>query len=146
MGVCDRAASLAEEAVAAARRFRLPGVLVMALTRSTQTLLRCGDDPGARETLQELFTLLHQLGTLPFRAEALEAVAVLAYHAGDNTRAARFLAAAQAIRTPRGDDWGVDVLGSELAATRASVGAATIVEMLSEARPRRATEAVADAD
>ena len=67
LGVCDRAASLAKEAVAAARRFRLPGVLVMALTRSTQTLLRCGDDPGARETLQELFTLLHQLGTFPFR-------------------------------------------------------------------------------
>jgi hypothetical protein len=147
-GETDRATALAGEAVAAARRFRLPGVLVMALVRAAQTLLRCGHETEAHEALRELFTLLHRLGTRPFRAEALDAAAVLAHRTGDHRRAAWCLGASQAVRLARGEDHGIDVLGPQLAAVHADgmtmLGAGAVAEIIDAASRRPLAEAVAE--
>jgi hypothetical protein len=98
-------------------------VLVMALVRAAQAHLRCSADDAARDVLAELFTLPHRLGTRPFRAEELEAAAVLAARAGEPNRAARCLGAADGVRAVRAEErGGVDVLGPALAAVRADVG------------------------
>lgn len=120
-----RATATAAGAVASARGFPLPGVLVMTLVREAQTRVLCGDDAAARATVAELFDLLHRLGNLPFRAEAFEVVAVLACRAGDLPGAARYLGSAGAVRTARIEDRaGVRVLRPAVDATRERVLAA----------------------
>ena len=109
----DRARVLVVEAVCAARESGLRGVLVMGLVRAAQVYLRCGDDLRARTVLTELFTLLHQHGTRPFRTEALEAAALLAARSGEQGRAARCRRAADAERADERS--AVDVLGPALA-------------------------------
>jgi len=120
-----RATVTAADAVASARRFPLPGVLVMTLVRAAQTAVLCDDCDTARAAVAELFDLLHRLGSLPFRAEAFEVVAVLAARAGDLRAAARYLGSAGAVRAARTEDEaGVRVLGAVLDATRTRVLAA----------------------
>jgi predicted ATPase/DNA-binding SARP family transcriptional activator len=120
-GAGDRATVLADEAVAAAGRFPLPGVLVMALVRAAQTHVLLADAPAARATTRELFVLLHRLGTPQFRAEALDLAAVLAHRAGDDRAAARWWGAADAVRAGRAESsGGVEVLGPVQAAARAA--------------------------
>ena len=104
----DRARVLVVEAVCAARESGLRGVLVMGLVRAAQVYLRCGDDLRAGAVLTELFMLLHEHGTRPFRTEALEAAALLAARSGEQGRAARCRAA----DADRADERSaVDVLG-----------------------------------
>jgi hypothetical protein len=141
------AATAAGDAVAAARRFPLPGVLVMALVRAAQTLLICGDDALAGDALREVFTLLHRLGTRPFRSEALEATAVLAHRIGDEPFAIECLAAAAACRVAPAAADGLDVLGPDLSGVRATalttLGAQTIAEITRAATRTPRTEAIA---
>ena len=91
----------------------------MALVRVAQTRVLCGDDAGARVAVAELFDLVHRVGTLQFRAEASEVIAVLTCRAGDLTGAARHLCSAGAVRAARTEDRaGARVLGSLVDETR----------------------------
>jgi len=95
-GEASAAEETAAAAVASAREFPLPGVLVMALVRAAQAQVLCRADTAAEDTVVELFDLMHRLGTLQFRAEAFEVVAVLTGRAGDLRGAARLLGTASA--------------------------------------------------
>lgn len=136
---------LAAAAVATARHVRVPSLLVVALLRAGQTHLLCGADIAARSDLRELFTLLHRLGSQHFRAEALEAAAVLAHRAGDDRHAARWLQVADTIRVARAEvGGGVDVLGSVLALAREATRTALAGPGAGEAPPMSGAAAVAD--
>ena len=92
-----------------------------------------------------MFTLLHRLGTRPFRSEALEATAVLAHRAGDHKRAGRYLRAAQGVRVARAEnDGSIDVLADELAAVRAGLEVVTPGEKQHEAAQLPMAFAVAE--
>jgi len=121
-GEAGAAEETAAAAVGSAREFPLPGVLVMALVRAAQARVLCGADTAAEATVAELFELLHRLGSLQYRAEAFEVVAVLTGRAGDLRGAARYLGAAGAVRAARDEDpAGVRVLGTAVDAIRAPV-------------------------
>lgn len=116
----DRAVDLAGEALTAARRFHLPGVLVMALVRAAQAYLLCHRDEAAAGVLRELLNAIDGLGTRGFQPDALEAVALFAHRRGDHVRAVRCLGAANAVRNDRAQDAGFVLLGPELARVRAA--------------------------
>jgi hypothetical protein len=145
-GELKRSVTLAAEAVAAARRFLLPEVLVMALVRAAQALLICGDSNAmAADALREVFILLHRLGTRTFRSEALDAAAYLAHRLGDDRLAIELLAAA---------GWSVsaevrvlNVLGPKLAILRTlaltKLGAETVAEITEAAKRTPPTVSIA---
>lgn len=140
------ATSLAVEAVQTARRIGLPALLIVALLRAAQTHLLCDDDAAARTALGELFTLLHRLGTRQFRAEAMEAAALMAHRMGDDRRVAHYLRTAGAIRVARAEvAGGVEVLGSALEQARDAAGAGLDDEQPAALGSARSGEAVAEA-
>lgn len=120
----DRAVTLAAEALAAARRFQLPGVLVMALVRAAQTHLLCGCDDEAAGVLGELLGVIDGLGTRGFQPDALEAAALFAHRRGDHLRVVKCLGAAHAVRNDRAQNTGFALLGPQLAIARAAAEAA----------------------
>lgn len=118
-GETSRATELADHAIAAAEQLPLSGVWAMALLRAAQTQLLCADDDAAEAPLTRLFELLRRLQIGRFQAEAFEAAAVLLYHRGDPTRAARYLGVSARIRAARIEDHaGVDVLEALVRTTR----------------------------
>lgn len=74
----DRSATrLAGEAVAVARRFPIPQVLVMALARATETAVLLGTSADAKPHIVELVDTLRHLGARSWVAEAYELAAIV---------------------------------------------------------------------
>lgn len=144
----DRAVDLAAEALTAARRFHLPGVLVMALVRAAQAYLLCHRDDAAAGVLQELLNVIDGLGTRGFQPDALEAVALFAHHRGDHERAVTCLGAAQAVRNDRAEDTGFVLLGPELTKVRAAateaLGEAGVVSRMTAAESRPSGQTITE--
>jgi predicted ATPase/DNA-binding SARP family transcriptional activator len=123
-----RARTLAEQAVCTAARFTLPGVLVMALVRASQTHLIRADNRAAHDALADLFELLHRHETRQFRAEAFEIAAILAEHAGNARHAARYFGASTSIRQARTEELGSNNALSPLVRASRTRVAATLGE------------------
>ncbi len=115
-GAATRAASLAEDAVGAARRLPAAGFLVMALTRASETALLCGRRPTAE--LRELVGLLLDLGTRAWVVEVLEMAALVCEAEGRAGPAARLLGACKAIGEAAGDQAEGRVLWPQVDACR----------------------------
>jgi len=111
-GDAERAESLAEDAVVAARRLPAPGFLVMALTRASETALLCGRRPTA--LLRELVGLLLDLGTRAWVVEVLEMAALMCDVEGRPQAAARLFGACRAIAEATGDQAQGRVLSSQV--------------------------------
>jgi predicted ATPase/DNA-binding SARP family transcriptional activator/class 3 adenylate cyclase len=105
-GERERAQTLAQEAVVAARGFSLRGILAMALTRATETAILSGDGRRAETWLYELLGLLRELGSRRWMADALEMAALVRQAAGDDEGAARLLGACEAVRAALGEPAG----------------------------------------
>jgi predicted ATPase/DNA-binding SARP family transcriptional activator len=115
----DRSAiRLSEEAVAAARRFPVPQVLVMALARATEAAVLLQTPADARPHVVELVDTLRRLGARSWVAEAYELTAIV--FGGDQPETAAIaLGAADHLRTALGEPAGpAFLLGPALEAAR----------------------------
>jgi predicted ATPase len=102
----DRSATrLGEEAVAAARRFPVPQLLVMALARAAETAILSGTPADARPLVVELVGTLRRLGARGWVAEAYELAAIV--FGGDQPETAAIaLGAADRLRNALGEPAG----------------------------------------
>jgi hypothetical protein len=119
-GDFDRALAAAAEAVAAARRCPLPGVLLMALARGVATAVLTHDWPQATSYLREQLTLLRRLGTSRWVGEALEFAGLALAGIGQGEAAAQALAAAERHRAELGEATGgmIPAVAARLAESR----------------------------
>jgi predicted ATPase/DNA-binding SARP family transcriptional activator len=109
------AARLGAEAVASARRFPVPQVVVMALARAAEAAVVSGQPADARPLVVELVETLRHLGARRWVAEALELAAIVF---GDDQPATATLAlgAAERLRAALGEVPGpAFLLGAALA-------------------------------
>ncbi len=99
----DRSATrLGEEAVAAARRFPVPQLLVMALARAAEAAVLSGTPADARPNVVELVDTLRRLGARCWVAEAYELAAIVFGNDQPET-AALALGAADRLRNALGE-------------------------------------------
>jgi ATP/maltotriose-dependent transcriptional regulator MalT len=102
----DRSATrLGEEAVAVARRFPVPQLLVMALARAAEVAVLLGTPGDARHHVVELVDTLRRLGARSWVAEAYELAAIVFGNDQPET-AAIALGAADRLRTALGEPAG----------------------------------------
>jgi predicted ATPase/DNA-binding SARP family transcriptional activator len=110
------AAQLGAEAVASARRFPVPQVVVMALARAAEAAVVSGKPADARPFVVELVDTLRQLGARRWVAEALELAAIV--FGDDQPDTAAFaLGAAERLRAALGETPGPAFLLGETLAT-----------------------------
>jgi hypothetical protein len=94
----ERALRLAEQAVGAARRLKARPVLAMALTRAAETAVLASHPRRAAGILVELLSLLADLGTRRWVADALETAALVLEIDDDTERASVILGASDRLR------------------------------------------------
>ncbi len=99
----ERALALADEALRAARRFEVPSVQVMALSRATETALLAGSYGRATAFLLELLSLLRGQTTRAWVADALEMAALILAAEREPDAANSVLEAADALRNAAGE-------------------------------------------
>lgn len=125
----ERALHLAEQAIAAARRLPARPVLAMALTRGAETAVLVREPRRAAVILAELLSLITDLGTQRWLADALETTALVLETEQDREQAATILGASDRLREATGEarggvriiaeqvrhlrDWMIRVLGTE---------------------------------
>jgi hypothetical protein len=133
-GDLEASQTAADEAIAAARAFPGRQVLAMALVRAAEAAVVAGQIAHARCLLDELLTVLRDLGSPRWVAETLEVVAVVL--APDRPRAAATcLGAASALRTVLREEGGaLPVLAELTGATSLRVAAVVGLEVDSAAR------------
>jgi tetratricopeptide (TPR) repeat protein len=118
LGEPRRAMCLAEEAVAFARPFVGRAVLAMALARAAEAAILADEHRRAEEMLDELLTLLLDLGTRRWAADALEMVGVVLERRGDHAVAASALGASEGLRAASGERrGGIRALAREIQRT-----------------------------
>lgn len=97
-GETDRAAALAEDALAAARRLGLQVILVMTLTRAAEVGVLLGRTEWATSVLTELLTVLRDTGGQAFLGDALEMAALVQESRGSRGSAARLFGSGDRVR------------------------------------------------
>ena len=93
---------LAEEAVSSARPFSARAVLAMALARAAEVAVLADDHVAAADALDELLTLLLDLGTRRWAADALEMVTIVLESRGQHTEAVLAFGASEALHEAAG--------------------------------------------
>jgi hypothetical protein len=101
-----RAARLGEAAVSAARPFAVRAVLAMALARAAEAAILADELTTAADALAELLTLLRDLGTTRWAADALELTAIVHERGGRYVDGAVALSNAKALRAAAGETGG----------------------------------------
>ena len=129
-GETDRAASLAADAVAVAGHLPARGLLVMALTRASETAFLSGCQP--RDTLVQLLRLLLDLGVRAWVIEVLEIAALVCEADGRPGPAVRLLGVCQAIGEALGDRPEGRVLWSAVTTCRHRLAATLEPDRLAE--------------
>ncbi|HET9891473.1 MAG TPA: tetratricopeptide repeat protein, partial [Mycobacterium sp.] len=110
-----RALHLAEEAVAAARRLPARPVLAMALIRAAETAVLARNSQHAADILVELLSLLADLGSRSWVADALETTALILQAEADAEQASAILGASDRLREAAGEArGGVRVIAEEV--------------------------------
>lgn len=131
-GETERARTLADQAVADARRFRLRRILVMTLVRAAETAVLTADREAARGLVRELLATLADLGTQRWVADGIELAALVIEQGGQPQPAARLLGACGAIRSTLGEPaGGLRALAGSVKACRKRL-ATSLGEQLSE--------------
>jgi hypothetical protein len=106
LGDAPAARTMAGTAVEAARDMELPEVLVMALTRVTESAVVLGEHDRARRSLTESVQLLLDIGGRAWVAPSLELAAVVnSSTTGSFLSAPRLFGAAEAIRELTGESF-----------------------------------------
>lgn len=130
----ERARALATEAVRRARKFPMRLVEAMALTRAAENQVLLGDENAACSTAIDLLSLLAELGTHSWVAEALDLAGLLA--APDNPMAAADAFQASDTLQEERHEGAVRVLGGELNPTRERIARTNTVASGSVAVPQ----------
>ena len=139
------AVRLANEAVASARRFPLPQVLVMALARAAEVAILSGRAVEARPLVVELVDTLRHLGARRWLAEANELAAIVFADDQPET-AALALGAAEGLRAALGEPPGpAFLLGEALSAASEQVLGRLGTERFAEQKARGASLPVDEA-
>jgi predicted ATPase/DNA-binding SARP family transcriptional activator len=126
------ATRLGEEAVAAARRYPAPQVLVMALARAAEAAVLSGERATARSFVVELVQTLRHLGARRWVAEAFELAAIVFGEERPET-AAVALGAADRLRRELGETPGpAFVLADALEEARGRIAAALGADAMPE--------------
>ena len=104
LGQPQQALVFADQALAAARRFAFPSVVIMALCRAAETALLAGSQRRAGRLIAEMLGLARDRADQAWLADGLEMAALALDSRGDMSAAVAILNASEALRTPRASD------------------------------------------
>lgn len=132
-----RALGLAEEAVAAARRLPARPVLAMALIRAAETAVLARNSQNAADILVELLSLLADLGSRRWVADALETTALILQAEADAEQGSAILGASDRLREAAGEArGGVRVLAEQVRHARERLASALGAERFAQHEAR----------
>jgi predicted ATPase/DNA-binding SARP family transcriptional activator len=103
LGQPQQALVFADQALAAARRFAFPSVVIMALCRAAETALLAGSQRRAARLIAEMLGLARDRADQAWLADGLEMAALALDSRGDMSAAVAILNASEALRTAAGE-------------------------------------------